>query len=165
MNTPPSQHHHIIRRPATSTYVQYMEHHGWTQAAGRLTHPVSRWARFFIRQGAFGAASKRFLEDGQGFTAVNGGGRQEKHSFSGGPPWRQRRKKQSREPLLRSEYIRIDGYTYKRGLIVMDYIWLHVRGLFPFYTYILLLLLAEMVRITAEINLKKIISISVLFVC
>ena len=32
------------------------------------------------------AASKRFLEDGRGFTAGNGGGRQKKYSCSGGAP-------------------------------------------------------------------------------
>ena len=40
----------------------------------------------------FAAAAKRFLEDGRGFTAGNGGGRQ-KYSFSGAPPVAKRAKK------------------------------------------------------------------------
>ena len=46
----------------------------------------------------FAAASERLLEDGRGFTAGNGGGRQ-KFSFSGGPPWRKGRNTQRRVPL------------------------------------------------------------------
>ena len=60
------------------------------------------------------AASKRFLEDNRGFAARNGGSRQKKYSISPAPPpWRKGREKQSREPLLRSEYVLIYGYTYE----------------------------------------------------
>ena len=61
------------------------------------------------------AASKRFLEDGRGFTAGNGGGPAKYVRFSGAPPVATGRKKQSRVPLLsllRSGYVLIYGYTY-----------------------------------------------------
>ena len=87
VSTPPSSHpRHITTSPHHDPPHQYtyIEHHGWTQAADRLTHPASRSARFFVRQGAFAAASK--LEDDRGFTAGNRGGRRKKFSLSGGPP-------------------------------------------------------------------------------
>ena len=99
------------------------------------------------------AASKRFLEDNRGFAARNGGSRQKKYSISPAPPpWRKGREKQSREPLLRSEYVLIYGTRIIRrlrnGLIYCCTV-TRTRGLFPFYTYILLLP-AEMVCTTAD---------------
>ena len=67
------------------------------------------------------AASKRFLEDGRGFTAENGGGHQ-KYSFFGGPLVAKRAKKtkpgapSGALPQIRA---RTNIRLHVRGLIVM----------------------------------------------
>ena len=95
----------------------------WTQAAGRLTHPASRWGQFFVHRKNFvplrPSGSSRMVEASQLETEVAA---RRIAIFPAGSPWRQGRKKQSRVPLLTSE-------------LCTD-IWLHVRGLKVMYVLI-----------------------------
>ena len=62
------------------------------------------------------SGSSRMIEASQ----LETGAATQKYSFAGGPPWRKRRKSQSRVPLLRPEYILIYRTLIIRRLIVMD---------------------------------------------
>ena len=129
MSTSPSPRHHITTpRPATPLYIQILVA-PWTQAADRLTHPASRWARFFVRQRSFvplrPSGSSRMVEVSQLETAVAA---RRSILAPAGPPWRKGLKKQSRVPLLRSERVRIyRPCSIIRGLIPTYYCYMATR--------------------------------------
>ena len=104
------------------------------------------------------AASKRFVEDGRGFTAGNGGGREKKHSCSGGPPVAKRAKetKPGAPPQIRAcPYISTMQYhTRSHTNVLLLYGYTYEAS--SHYTYeasshhTLLLRFAEMVQITTS---------------